>query len=87
MSERGLDRDYVAELEPRAQKEEEEEHARARSLPLRGHERRGKDVKEKKKTSVVTVTPHCRQGETRDDQQIRIKLRVIKAKLREINSQ
>lgn len=38
MSERGLDRDYVAELEPRAQ---EEEHARARS-PSAGARETGK---------------------------------------------
>lgn len=59
VSERGLDRDYVAELEPRAQEEEQ-----ARALPLRGHERR-EGGERKKKTSVVTVSPRCRQGETR----------------------
>lgn len=36
----------------------------ARSLPLCGGTRDGKEVKEKKRTSVVTMTPHYRQGET-----------------------
>lgn len=53
MSERGLDRDYVAVLEPRAQKEAEEEaRARALSPSLRGHERR--EGGERKKENICS---------------------------------
>lgn len=53
MSERGLDRDYVAVLEPRAQEEAEEEaRARALSPSLRGHERR--EGGERKKENICS---------------------------------
>lgn len=61
MSERGLERNYVA-----AQAEAEEEaRARAPSPCLRGHDtRKGGEIRKKKKTSVVAVTPYHREVET-----------------------